>query len=96
MKPYSIDFRQKIIEVYEQEDIAIRKLAQSFPVAKRIILSKKTLHAAEKESDQGEPASQAGRLQKKRVEFWLKIRDIPVEDLIFRDESGVNLALVRL
>ncbi len=28
MKPYSVDFRQKIIEVYEQEDISIRKLAQ--------------------------------------------------------------------
>ena len=39
-------------------------------------VKKKTLHAAEKESDQGEPASQAGRLQKKRVEFWLLINAI--------------------
>ena len=37
MKPYSIDFRQKIIEVYEQEDISIRKLAQPFQVAKSFI-----------------------------------------------------------
>ena len=36
------------------------------------------------------------RVQKKRVEFWEQIRDIPVEDLIFIDESGVNLALIRL
>ncbi len=30
------------------------------------------------------------------MEFWLKIRDVPVKDLIFLDEAGVNLALVRL
>lgn len=48
---------------------------------------KKTLHAAEKESE---------RVQKKRVEFWQKIRDIPTEDLVFLDESGVNLAMLRI
>lgn len=37
MKPYSVDFRQKVIEVYEQEDISIRKLAQRFKVAKSFI-----------------------------------------------------------
>jgi transposase len=31
-----------------------------------------------------------------RVDFWSKIRDVPVEDLIFLDEAGVNLAFVRL
>jgi hypothetical protein len=36
------------------------------------------------------------RVQKARVEFWEKIRDIRAEDLIFIDESGVNLAMVRL
>jgi len=35
-------------------------------------------------------------VQKLRLEFWEKVRDISVEDLIFIDESGVNLALVRL
>lgn len=35
-------------------------------------------------------------MQKLRLEFWSKIRDIPVEDLVFLDEAGVNLALVRL
>ncbi len=43
--------------------------------------------AAEKRSE---------RVQKARVEFWEKIRDIRAEDLIFIDESGVNLAMVRL
>ena len=37
MKLYSVDFRQKIIEVYEQENILIRKLAQRFKVAKSFI-----------------------------------------------------------
>lgn len=32
----------------------------------------------------------------KRIEFWEKIRDVRVEDLIFIDESGVNLAMVQL
>ncbi|BAU64385.1 transposase [Stanieria sp. NIES-3757] len=37
MQPYSIDFRQKIIEIYEQENISIRKLAQRFQVTKSFI-----------------------------------------------------------
>lgn len=35
-------------------------------------------------------------MQKQRVEFWSIIRDVRVEDLIFIDEAGVNLAMVRL
>ena len=37
MQPYSIDFRQKIIEVYEQEKISIRNLAKRFYVAKSFV-----------------------------------------------------------
>jgi transposase len=37
MQPYSIDFRQKIIEVYEQEKISIRKVAKRFLVAKSFV-----------------------------------------------------------
>ncbi len=37
MQPYSLDFRQKIIEVYEQETISIRNLAQRFRVAKSFV-----------------------------------------------------------
>jgi transposase len=50
-------------------------------------VSKKTLHAAEKNSD---------RIQQKRVEFREQVREIPEKDLIFIDESGVNLAMIRL
>jgi transposase len=31
-----------------------------------------------------------------RTEFWQQVRDLKVEDLIFIDEAGVNLAMVRL
>lgn len=50
-------------------------------------MSKKTLYAAEKTSE---------RVQRKRLEYWNKIRGIKAEDLIFIDESGSNLAMLRL
>ncbi len=37
MKAYSIDLRQKIIDVHENENISIRKLAERFCVAKSFI-----------------------------------------------------------
>jgi transposase len=37
MKPHSLEFRQKIIEVHEKESLSIRKLAQRFCVAKSFI-----------------------------------------------------------
>ena len=37
MKPYSIDLRKKIIEIWEKEKISIRKLAQRFVVSKSFI-----------------------------------------------------------
>ncbi len=33
MQPYSLDFRQKIIEVYELEKLSIRQLAKGFYIA---------------------------------------------------------------
>lgn len=37
MKPYPIEFRQKIIQIYENEKTSIRKLAQRFQVSKSFI-----------------------------------------------------------
>jgi transposase len=37
MQPYSLDFRKKIIEVREQENISIRKLAERFKVANSFV-----------------------------------------------------------
>jgi hypothetical protein len=35
-------------------------------------------------------------VQQKRCEYWGNIREVKAENLIFRDESGTNLAMVRL
>lgn len=162
MKPYSLDFRQKIVQIYEEEKLSMRKVAARFGVAKSFVqkilkqsketgdlapkpqggntapklgsqeiviliellennndatlqelgdwleektgikvststldrvikklnytFKKKTVYAEEKYKEE---------VQKKRVEFWEKIRDIPDEDLIFIDESGVDLALIK-
>lgn len=37
MKPYSIEFRQKIIEVHEKESLSRRKLAQRFCVSTNFV-----------------------------------------------------------
>ncbi len=37
MKPYSLDFRQKILEIHNKEKLSIRNLAQRFGVAKSFI-----------------------------------------------------------
>lgn len=48
---------------------------------------KKALHPSAKESE---------RVQGLRREYWDGVRDVRVEDLVFIDESGVNLGLIRL
>lgn len=48
---------------------------------------KKTLHPTEKESE---------RVQQQRVDSWQLIQGILAKDLIFIDESGINLALTQL
>ena len=37
MKPYSIDFREKIVNAYEHGDTSIRKLATRFDVSKGLV-----------------------------------------------------------
>lgn len=37
MKAYSIDLREKVVKVYEQGDISIRKLASQFDVSKAFV-----------------------------------------------------------
>lgn len=162
MKAYSTDFREKIIETYENEAISQRQLAKQFRVSlafiikllkqyretgelapryspgrprllseeqikcvkelveakndvtleelcheleqrfgrtvsestmcrvmKRLNLTrkKKSLHPSEKASE---------RVQLARREYWEEVRDVKVRDLVFIDESGVNLGLMRL
>lgn len=58
-------------------------------VMKRLNLTskKKALHPSEKASE---------RVQGLRRDYWDEIRDVRIEDLVFIDESGVNLGLIRL
>jgi transposase len=37
MKPYSIDFREKVVKAYEEENTLIRKLATRFDVSKAFV-----------------------------------------------------------
>ncbi len=47
---------------------------------------KKTLHAAQAESE---------RVQRLRLEYWQAVAEIEPQDLIFIDETGINLGLSR-
>jgi len=57
MQPYSIDLRKQIIEVREQENISIRKLAERFKVAKSFV--QKLLKRSEETGDIS-PIAQGG------------------------------------
>jgi transposase len=37
MKPYSSEFREKIVKIYEQGDTSIRKVATRFDVSKGFV-----------------------------------------------------------
>ncbi len=62
MKPHSIEFRQKIIEVHEKEGTSIRKLAEGFCVAKSFI---QKIVKQYKETGNICPQPQGGRPQPK-------------------------------
>jgi hypothetical protein len=48
---------------------------------------KKTFHASEQDTE---------RVKKLRAEFWQMIQEINLVNLVFVDETGVNLAMTRL
>ena len=56
----------------------------SFAAKVKFDPKKKSLHATQAESL---------RVQTLRVKYWEQIRDIHPEDLIFIDETGVNLTM---
>lgn len=99
MKPYSVDFRQKIIEVYEQEDISIRKLAQRFKVAKSFI---QKLLKQYRQTGNIRPQTQGGhppsKLQKEEIVALIEIiesnNDATLEELceLLEQETGVKVS----
>ena len=104
MKPYSLDFRGKIIDAYYMDGLSQRQLAKRLRVSlsfvenllKRLhetgdILSKLTRKKTVHATEQETPRSQYARVDYRKV-----IRKIPPEDLVFIDEAGVNLAMIGL
>ena len=60
MKPYSIEFREKIIKAYEQGNASIRKLANRFDVSKAFV---QRLLKKQKIKGHVEPEKQGGSLK---------------------------------
>lgn len=99
MKPYSIDFRQKIIEVYEKENISIRKLAQRFQVAKSFI---QKLLKQYRETGDISPKTQGGspptKLQKEHLVTLIEIiesnNDATLEELceLLQEKSKIKVS----
>lgn len=99
MKPYSIDFRQKIIEVYEKENISIRKLAARFYVAKSFV---QKILKQYKETGDLAPRKRGGGPQPKLnseqlitlTEIIEANNDATLEDLcdLLEQETGVKIA----
>lgn len=66
MRPYSIDFREKVVKAYERGDTSIRKLAARFDVSKafvqRLLKQKKLLGHVQ-------PEKQGGSMKSKLYEY---------------------------
>lgn len=99
MKPYSIDFRQKIIEVYELEKISIRKLALRFRVAKSFIqnLIKKYKETGDIRP-QGQGGSRPTKLNSEQLVILVEIlennNDATLEELseLLYEKTGIKVS----
>ena len=60
MKPYSIDFREKVVKAYEKGNTSIRKLAARFDVSKAFV---QKLLKQQKTSGHVQPGKQGGNMQ---------------------------------
>ncbi len=100
MKPHSIEFRQKIIEIHESENISIRQLAQRFCVAKSFI---QKLLKQYKETGDIHPQPQGGipetKLNKEQVIDLIEIiethNDATLEELCELLEEKVQVRVSR-
>lgn len=74
-------------EIQQQTDVVVSRATMGRVVQQLKLTRKKTLYATEADSP---------RVQQARCDYWAMVRDIPPEDLVFIDEAGANLAMVRL
>ena len=96
-----LNFLQSLVE--EKNDATLEELSEDLADATGILISrstvhrmlkrlnltfkKKALHASEKRTE---------KVLNERLNFWNKIKDIITKNLVFLDETGVNLSLSRL
>jgi transposase len=74
-------------QLHEKIGIRVSRATMGRIVQKlQLTRKKKSLHATE---------ARSSRVQKLRVEYWTTIGEVKLADLIFIDESGVNLAMTR-
>lgn len=98
MKPYSIDLRNKIIEIWKKENISIRKLAERFGVSKNFI---QKLLKKYQETGDVKPLPQGGSPPSKLnseqlvtlLELMEKNKDATLEELseLLEKVTGVKL-----
>ena len=70
MKPYSIDFRAKVVKAYERGDTSIRKLAAKFDVSKAFV---QRLLKQKKLTGEVQPQKQGGRMRSQMQEYSTQI-----------------------
>jgi transposase len=98
MKPYSIDFRAKMVEVWQEEKLSIRQLALRFRVAKSFV---QKLLKRFQETGSIRPLPQGGspptKLNSEQlvilVEIMEKNNDATLEELaeLLKQETGVKV-----
>ena len=103
MRPYSGDFRQKIIDVWKKEKISIRGLAQRFDVAKSFIQKLLKQH---KETGDIRPRPQGGspptKLNSEQLIILIEIieanNDVTLEELseLLHEKTQVKVSRATL
>lgn len=73
MKPYSIDFRKKIVNAYERGDTSVRKVAAQFGVAKSYV---QKLLQLKKTQGHLEPKKQGGKMKGKLHEYGSQLAEM--------------------
>lgn len=100
MKPYPVEFRQKIITVYEQEKISVRKLAQRFQVTKSFTQKllkqyQETGDIAPKPQGGSPPSKLQGEDLISLIEIIEKNNDATIEELCELLESTTGIRVSR-
>lgn len=99
MKPYSIDFRKKIIEVREKEGTSIRQLARRFRVAKsliqKLLKQDRETGCLQPQPKGGSPPSKLGKEQLVTlIEIMENQNDATLEELcdLLAQKTGIRVS----